>query len=58
MKKNHLFSLIVTLMVMMTGMSVSSCIATRDTTKINKVEIGMNKDDIKHLVGNAVVQER
>lgn len=53
MKKNHLFGLIVTLMVMMIGMSVSvsSCIATRDTTKINKVEIGMNKDDIKHLLG-------
>lgn len=51
MKTKHFFSLIVTLMVMMTGMSVSSCIATRDTTKINKVEMGMNKDDIKHLLG-------
>ena len=51
MKKKHLFSLIVTVMVMMTGMSVSSCIATRDTTKINKVELGMTKDDIKHLLG-------
>lgn len=51
MKKKLLFSLIVTLMLTMTGMSVSSCIATRDTTKINKVEVGMNKDDIKHLLG-------
>ena len=51
MKKKHLFSLIVTLMLTMTGMSVSSCVATRDTTRINKVEVGMNKDDIKHLLG-------
>ncbi len=51
MKKKHLFSLLVTLMLMMTGMSVSSCIATRDTTKINKVELGMTKSDIQHLLG-------
>ena len=29
-----------------------SCIATRDTTKINKVELGMSKSDIQHLLGN------
>lgn len=51
MKKKHLFSLLVTLMLMMTGMSVSSCTATRDTTKINKVELGMTKSDIQHLLG-------
>ena len=44
-------SLVIAMMVMMSGMSVSSCIATRDTAKINKVELGMTKSDIQHLLG-------
>ena len=28
------------------NLGFDSCIATRDTTKINKVEMGMNKSDI------------
>ena len=51
MKKKHVMSLIITIMVMLSGMAVSSCIATRDTTKINKVELGMTKSDIQHLLG-------
>jgi len=35
----------------MAGMTMNSCIATRDTNRINKVEIGMNKGDIQHLLG-------
>ena len=33
------------------SLGMSSCIATRDTAKINKVELGMSKSDIKHLLG-------
>ena len=31
--------------------SLSSCVATRDTAKINKVEMGMTKSDIQNLLG-------
>ena len=40
---------IVLIAVMSLGMS--SCIATRDSAKINKVELGMSKSDIQHLLG-------
>ena len=33
------------------NLAFDSCIATRDTTKINKVEMGMSKSDIQHLLG-------
>ena len=33
------------------SVSLSSCIATRDTVKINKVEMGMTKSDIQNLLG-------
>ncbi len=42
--------MIITLMAIM-SISLSSCIATRDTVKINQVEIGMTKNDIQHLLG-------
>ncbi len=29
----------------------SSCITTRDSLRINQVEIGMSKNDIQHLLG-------
>ena len=33
------------------SVSLSGCISTRDTVKINKVEIGMTKSDIQNLLG-------
>ncbi len=39
-------------LVVMMNLAFDSCIATRDTTKINKVEMGMSKSDIRHLLGN------
>ena len=38
-------------LVLVLALGLNSCIATRDTTKINKVEMGMSKSDIKHLLG-------
>ena len=38
-------------LVIVMSVSLDSCIATRDTTKINKVELGMDKGDIQHLLG-------
>ncbi len=39
-------------LVLVLNLAFDSCIATRDTTKINKVEMGMSKSDIQHLLGN------
>ena len=39
-------------LVLVLNLGLDSCIATRDSTKINKVEMGMNKSDIQHLLGN------
>ena len=33
------------------SVSLNSCISTRDTVKINKVEMGMTKSDIQKLLG-------
>ena len=33
------------------SVSLNSCVATRDTVKINKVEMGMTKNDIQNLLG-------
>ena len=33
------------------SVSLSGCISTRDTVKINKVEMGMTKSDIQNLLG-------
>ena len=38
-------------LILMMNLAFDSCIATRDTTKINKVELGMTKSDIQHLLG-------
>ena len=38
-------------LVLVLALGFNSCIATRDTTKISKVELGMNKSDIQHLLG-------
>ena len=33
------------------SVSLNSCVATRDTVKINKVEMGMTTSDIQNLLG-------
>ena len=38
-------------LVLVLNLGLNSCFATRDTNKINKVELGMNKSDIQHLLG-------
>ena len=38
-------------LVLMMGMATTSCVSTRDTVRINQVEIGMDKGDIQHLLG-------
>ena len=38
-------------LVLVLYLGLDSCIATRDSTKINKVEMGMDKSDIQHLLG-------
>lgn len=42
--------LIIALMLVM-SIATSSCIATRSTQQVNKVELGMTKSDIKKLLG-------
>ena len=44
--------IIAVMLTLMMSLAFDSCIATRDTTKINKVELGMNKSDIQHLLGS------
>lgn len=48
MKKQLFISFIIAASVM------TSCIATRSTAKINKVEIGMTKNDISQLLGTPI----
>ena len=48
MKKIKMIAL--TFMLTM-GMVATSCISTRDTVRLNKVELGMDKNDIQHLLG-------
>ena len=38
-------------LVLVLNLGLDSCIATRDSTKINQVEMGMDKCDIQHLLG-------
>ena len=38
-------------LVLVLNLGLDSCIATRDSTKISKVEMGMTKSDIQHLLG-------
>lgn len=39
------------LMLCIMSFGLCSCVSTRDAVKVNKVEIGMSKDDIRHLLG-------
>ena len=47
---NKIKMITVTLLITM-GMVTTSCIATRDTVRLNQVELGMDKSDILHLLG-------
>ena len=48
MKKIKLLSLSLLLMM---GMVSTGCMSTRDTVRLNQVELGMDKSDIQHLLG-------
>ena len=51
--KNSIIIPAITVILLSIALSVSlnSCVATRDTVKINKVEMGMTKSDIQKLLG-------
>ena len=52
MKNSIIISSIAAILITIAlSMSLSSCVATRDTMKINKVEMGMTKSDIQNLLG-------
>ena len=38
-------------LVLMMGMATTRCVSTRDTVRINQVELGMDKSDIQKLLG-------
>lgn len=40
-------------MVLMMGMATTGCVSTRDTVRINQVELGMDKSDIHQGVLSA-----
>ncbi|MDO4496910.1 MAG: outer membrane protein assembly factor BamE [Bacteroidales bacterium] len=46
-------SILYTFMIV-TCLSMTSCITTRSTTKINQIELGMTKEDIRSLLGTPV----
>ena len=51
MKNSIIISVTAIIITLVMALSLSSCIATRDTVKINKVEMGMTKSDIQNLLG-------
>ena len=52
MKNSIIISTVAAIIISMAlSVSLSSCISTRDTVKINKVEMGMTKSDIQNLLG-------
>jgi len=48
MKKIRVISIAFLLMMCML---TTSCVSTRDTVRINQIELGMNKRDVQHLLG-------
>lgn len=46
--KKMFISLIIALM----SLVITSCVTTRSTKKINSVELGMTKSEIRHMFGN------
>ena len=52
MKNSIIISTVAAIIISMAlSVSLDSCISTRDTVKINKVEMGMTKSDIQNLLG-------
>lgn len=52
MKNSIIISTVAAIIISMAlSVSLSSCISTRDTVRINKVEMGMTKSDIQNLLG-------
>jgi outer membrane protein assembly factor BamE (lipoprotein component of BamABCDE complex) len=52
MKNSIIISTVAAIIISMAlSVSLSSCISTRDTVKINKVEMDMTKSDIQNLLG-------
>ena len=51
MKNSIIISVTAIIITLVMVMSLSSCISTRDTVNINKVEMGMTKSDIQNLLG-------
>lgn len=45
MNKKHLI-----ILLMAFCLSLSSCVSTRDTVRVNKVELGMSKEEIQNLL--------
>lgn len=46
MNKKHLI-----ILLMAFCLSLSSCVSTRDTVRVNKVELGMSKEEIQNFLG-------
>ena len=46
--------LLVAFVALFMSQALISCVSTRSTSKINKIEIGMSKEDIRKLFGNPV----
>ena len=46
--------LLVAFVALFMSQALISCVSTRSTSKINKIEIGMSKEDIRKLLGNPV----
>ena len=52
MKNSVIISTIAAILIAIAlSVGLTSCIATRDTVRINKVEMGMTKSDIHNLLG-------
>ncbi|MBR5638142.1 MAG: outer membrane protein assembly factor BamE [Muribaculaceae bacterium] len=51
MKNSIIISVTAIIITLVMALSLSGCITTRDTVKINKVEMGMTKSDIQDLLG-------
>ena len=47
-------TLFVVFVALFMSQALISCVSTRSTSKINKIEIGMSKEDIRKLLGNPV----
>ena len=46
--------LLVAFVALFMSQALISCVSTRSTSKISKIELGMTKEDIRKLLGNPV----